>query len=286
MSARRGGIALDFSRSKGLGSTLVAVAVLIGGYWVVPAEGRAVEGMTLREGSTVEKEYGAIAGSNPSSAPRDPATCESSLYCDTLGLSILVPSSYSAEDRYSIIVALSWPNSAVNNVDLYLYDRNKTQQLQYSASTNPTESVGVYDPPAGTYYVVVLNFSGVNSGYKVKAQFVGESSGRPSSIQRSPPPSFSFGPPPAVPMTEPVGTGKEAPKSVAPRAVASPGPDAPEGATKELTLTALGSPKGFEGKSYASAFFAFWVATAVAAIAGGLVWFRRRRALLYREEGA
>jgi hypothetical protein len=251
-----------------------------------PANGSDVADLTITEGEPGERDYGPILGASPDANPpgRAPANCASALYCDVADLTINVPSHYTRFDLYSIVVTLSWASPSTNNMNVYLYDTNRILLLRSSATANHPERLEALEPPAGTYFITVLNESGPNSGYKLRAEFVNkgrtaepdeprdESASAVSGGSASEEFGFEDLNPelPAVPGTE----GAE------PRKVETPGPDGP--ATK-AKLATLGVARGFGDSTGVTAMVLGGIATVIVLVFGAVLFLRHRRSA-YEEE--
>jgi hypothetical protein len=254
------------------------------------AVGSDVADLTVTEGEPAERDYGPILGSSPDTAAnppgRTPAQCASGLHCDVIDLTINIPSRYTRFDLYSVAVTLSWGNPSANNMNVYLYDTNKTTNLRSAATANHPEKLEVLEPPAGRYYVTVLNESGPNAGYKVKAEFFNkgrieepdeprEESGSAISGGSA---SDEFGFEDLNPDLPPVpATGTEGGK---PRAVETPGPDGP---TTKARLATLGLARGFRDSTTMTSVILGGAATAIVLVFGAILFVRHRRSV-YEEE--
>lgn len=282
-----------FARSSrrwktGRNRSIVGMFVISLLFWSGPSsEGSDVADLIVTEGQPAENDYGAIVLSSPDANPpgRAPANCAGAAsYCDVADLTINVPSSYNRFNLYSVVVTLSWSSPSTNNMNLYLYDTNRTTNLRSSATANHPERVEVLEPSSGRYALTILNESGANTGYKLKAEFVSkgtipetaepkEEFGSPSQGEGSSS-EFGFEDPilnlPSVPL-------ERAQKDQI-RAVETPGPDGP---TTKATLATLGVAKGFENPTQLASMVLGVVGTLVALGFGAVLFVRHRRGAYY-----
>lgn len=265
-----------------LAVALLVVAMLVHPWFTPSAEGRTGAAITVGESQTVEKEYPGIPGNNPGATPRDPNTCSTVVYCDTIDLTVQVPGHYSSQTRYTINITVAWQNSDLNNLNIYAFDRDKTTQLQGTTGPEQPEEIALYDPPGGKYFVVVLNATGVNNAYKAKVEFVAETQGTSagSSSVSSGTARLTPSPPPRQILAFTSATPAAPAPNVPARPVAVAGPD---GGSKTSTLESLGEPTEARGRQIASFLLIAWAAIVVG---GLLVWWlrwRRRRSWITRE---
>ncbi len=164
----------------------------------------------ITENQTVEKEFGPIAMPNPAPglpapAPKlnTPETCKQATYCDVIPLEIVLPPTLQAAGRVlrhrvscrGTTDQLPGIKSArpstrkpqdINDLDLYVWNdptgRGPVQQA--SATAARRRRPGCSDPSKGKYSIVVFNYGGPNTGYKVKVEYKPETSSRRSSRWR------------------------------------------------------------------------------------------------------
>ena len=110
--------------------------------------------------------------------------------CDRIPLRIVIPTNLAAADDFVVTITLSWQDSAGdaagaagtgNDMDLYVYDNRQIKQHDDPESTTFTqqtssatlampESVILGDPRLVDYTLIIVNTSGANTGYHVKAE--------------------------------------------------------------------------------------------------------------------
>lgn len=261
---------------------------------VQPAEAANVADLTITEGQPAESDYGPIVGSSPCDCAtppgRTPMFCDPAVHCDVIDLTVNVPSKYvDRVDFWSVVVTLSWGSPSTNNMNLHMYDVNRNSLVLSSATANHPERVVVAELPSGKYYLVVVNESGANTGYKVRAELIykgridepfvpdDETSGSATFGGSS---SSEFGSEDLKPELPTVpATGAEAGQV---RAVQSPGPD---GSTIKATLAELGVASGFKDSTTLTSMILGALATLIA-LAFGTVLFIRHRRSIYEEHVA
>lgn len=245
------------------------------------ASAQDVEDFTITEGQTVEKDYGPIpsqttgqtTGSAQCKTP-DQFQPQSIFTCDAIDVTVDVSSRYTANDLWRVEYELSWANSAVNNLNLFLYD-SKDTEVNKSSTANHPEKMIQNEPHGGKYVLVVFNQSGSNSGYHVKAHF--------SYGGKRPPPAPDDDAPAVASRNNPRNTGSTSletaeltapvsPGEASPESVQAAGPDGP---LFDSVLSQMGRPS-VESQS-ATAILAIVLALVV--IVGGTAFLlvRRRR---------
>jgi hypothetical protein len=193
----------------------------------VSALDQAAHTIRVTENQKVEKEFGPIPGQNPlpglpAPAPKlnTPETCRQQSFCDVIPLEIVLPPTLTPADEFFVTVALEWKTERIdgisagghdyigptelNDMDLYVWDDPVGEEglpvQQSSTATNP-EKVRIFRPSKGKYSIVVFNYIGPNTGYKLTVEY------RPESIV---PPFESLAPgfqpieSPPVPFEPPV----------------------------------------------------------------------------------
>ena len=225
---RRRGAAVRRLAQLGVLSLVVAA---LGGPMGTSAALEQAEGLTVGEDETVAQEYPPLATFNP--APDDPATgskvepedCRTATWCDIIPLEVVTPADLGEEEEFFVRVKLEWETEnipaspatdnetrAANDLDLYVWDDPEGEAEVASASTNQEpEELALFRPTAGRYQIVVANFLGPNTGYRLTATYKNEPLIPPFEslepvFELPPPPSEApaFEPMPEVPEPEPV----------------------------------------------------------------------------------
>jgi len=155
--------------------TLLLMGTAVGG----AVSARPQEGIRVAPNQPAEKEYPAMGPGAPTGAavPNTPAACSSSTRtdCDTVPVEIIPPSGLDDDrDIFFTIIELHFDDSAGNDLDLHFYDNGQSsgsqEELATSASTKNPETVRVANADLEQYNLVIENFSGANTGYKIKAR--------------------------------------------------------------------------------------------------------------------
>ena len=252
-----------------------------------PVEATNVADLTITEGEPAERDYSPIVGQmGPADANppgRAPSNCDPGVHCDVIDLTVNVPSRYGRFDLWSVVAILSWGSPNTNNMNLYMYDVNRTSSIRTSATANHPERVEVAEPPSGRYYLTVVNESGANTGYKVRAELIykgqidepvvpdDDTSGSAFTGGGA---SNEFGFEDPNPELPPVpAAGAEAGQV---RAMKSPGPDGP---TIKATLATLGVARGFKDSTTLTSMILGGVATLIALTFGTILFIRHRRSV-------
>lgn len=167
----------------------------------VSALDQAANAIRVTENQKVEKEFGPIAGQNPLPGLPDPApklntpeTCKQQSFCDVIPLEIVLPPTLTPADEFFVTVALEWKTERidgisagghdyinptdVNDMDLYVWDDpigEEVQPVQQSATATNPEKVRIFRPTKGKYSIVVFNYIGPNTGYKLTVEYKPES---------------------------------------------------------------------------------------------------------------
>lgn len=160
------------------------VVLLIGtlGGGVVSA--RPQEGIRVAPEEPAEATYGAMGPGCPGCSGRTGAlnTLPSSaqcggnyVHCDAIPVEIVPPSNLSDDrDIFFTIFELHWDDSAGNDLDLQFYDNAQStgthEQLGASESTRNPEVIRAANADLSEYHLVVVNYSGANTGYTIKAR--------------------------------------------------------------------------------------------------------------------
>ena len=187
--------------------------------------------------------YPALIGDNLATTVdgsfQTPASCASYTWCDVIPITIPDPPGLSETDEYFVRVTVRWdtvmipandlyPKRATNDVDVYLYNdpvdpeagRNEDGIVYASATSNQPESFTMFRPK-GDFWLVVSNFSGVNTGYRVEV--VSSYAPLPTVFESLPP---TFVPPAPVADSKP-GVITDVPDAPAPAAPRIEVPDVP-----------------------------------------------------------
>jgi hypothetical protein len=218
----------------------------------LPAGALAQAGIRVEADQTVEREYPPIPLANPAPAtpatqPVNPNDCKTSPACDTIPLEIVPPATLAEADEFFVTVELIWQTmntpgvgqgtpaevkeTAVNDLDLYVWeDPQGAEDVASSASSTTPEKLRMFRPVKGRYQIVVANYLGPNTGYKLKVTYKPERIETPfESLEPGyiPPP-----PEPEVPVTPPLDLSAEpevaaTPLPVLPAPAVDPAPPAP-----------------------------------------------------------
>ena len=155
--------------------TLLLMGTAVGG--VVSAVPR--EGLRVTPSEPVEKDFGAMGPGAPSgeALSNRPIDCDDAqtVYCDNIPIEIVPPTGLQDDrDIFFTIVELHWDGGSGNDLDLSFWDNGQSsgsqEQLGASASTKNPEVVRVANADLEQYNIVVVNSSGANTGYKIKAR--------------------------------------------------------------------------------------------------------------------
>lgn len=167
----------------------------------VSALDQAAHAIRVTENQKVEKEFGPIAGQNPLPGLPDPApklntpeTCKQQSFCDVIPLEVVLPPTLKPADEFFVSVALEWKTQRidgisagghdyvnptdVNDMDLYVWDDPVGEEglpVQQSATATNPEQVRIFRPSKGKYSIVVFNYVGPNTGYKLTVEYKPES---------------------------------------------------------------------------------------------------------------
>lgn len=181
-------------------TAIVLTALLAAGAAVIARDALAIqeEAVALPAERTVEREFGPIPANDPVFVTADhtivdPPTCAALPSCALVPLDIEVPVTSEGDD-FSISLTIEWDSETVtdnnvqplqsNDLDVFLYDDGQTAEAEggegytevgSSASADNPEVISVYEPLLGRYNLVVINFVGGNTGWKLTARsIVGE----------------------------------------------------------------------------------------------------------------
>ena len=164
-------------RTRLLLTSVLALVVMAAAGGVASA--RLQEGFTVTPDTPAEADYSAMGPGAPSgeALANRPIDCDKAhiLYCDTIPFEIVPPTNLQDDrDIFFTIVELHWDGGSGNDLDLSFWDNGQStgtpEQLGASASSRNPEVVRVANADLGEYNLVVVNTSGANTGYKVKAR--------------------------------------------------------------------------------------------------------------------
>lgn len=228
----------------------------------VSALDQAANGIRVGENQKVEKDFGPIAGQNPlpglpAPAPRlnTPDACRQATFCDVIPLEVVLPPTLKPADEFFVSVKLEWKTdhiegvsaggnqyvkpTDINDLDLYVWDDPAGEgPAQQSTTAKEPEELRLFRPSKGKYSIVVFNYAGPNTGYKLTVEY------RPEHIV---PPFESLAPELNAPATppEPVVAPVDEPQAPAVQPVDNSGaavtpttlPPAPPAEAKPAPLT-------------------------------------------------
>ncbi|HEV3364837.1 MAG TPA: hypothetical protein VG795_12000 [Acidimicrobiia bacterium] len=300
----------------------------------VSALDQAAHTIRVTENQKVEKEFGPIPAMNPlpiappAPAPKlnTPEQCRQQPYCDVIPLEVVLPPTLKPADEFFVSVNLEWKTERidgisaggheyvkptdVNDMDLYVWDDPIGEEPIVQSATSATpEFTRLFRPSKGKYSIVVFNFSGPNTGYKLTVEYRPEHIVPPfeslapdfTPIETPPDPLVAPIEEPEAPVELPIDTSGEdftplAPPP-APPAEAAPAPLTPVAidpdpdftnfaddafdeqlaapATDVLTekqVKAVGPPRAASAGS-----LIFWLAIVpMLLLAGGGIWFSKK----------
>ena len=188
----------------------------------------------ITENQKVEKEFGPIPAQNPvpggvlpAPVPKfnTPEMCKQQPFCDVIPLEVVLPPTLKPADEFFVSIALDWKTERidgvsagghdyvsptdVNDMDLYVWDDPVGEEpAQQSATGKVPEDLRLFRPSKGKYSIVVFNFTGPNTGYKLTVEYKPESIVPPF---ESLAPEFTPGETPPVPFEPPVELPEETP---------------------------------------------------------------------------
>ena len=200
----------------------------------VSALDQAAHTIRITENQKVEKEFGPIPAQNPAPghllpapAPKlnTPEQCRQAPFCDVIPLEVVLPPTLKPADEFFVSVTLEWKTERiegvsaggneyvkptdVNDMDLYVWDEPIGEEPANQAATAKTpETLRLFRPSKGKYSIVVFNYSGPNTGYKLTVEY------RPEHIEspfESLAPDFTPIETPPVPFEPPVEAPEDTP---------------------------------------------------------------------------
>jgi hypothetical protein len=157
----------------------------------VSALDQAASTIRVTENQTVEKDFPPLASaqplpiSPPSPVPKlnTPERCKQATYCDVIPLDVVLPPTLKPADEFFVSVTLEWQTSSlpataytkpqeINDLDLYVWnDPAADEPVQHSATDAEPEQLRLFRPSKGKYSIVVFNYLGPNTGYKLKVSY-------------------------------------------------------------------------------------------------------------------
>jgi hypothetical protein len=238
--------------------TLAALLGLLALSPARPVSALDQQAIRVTESQTVDKEFPPLASMNPlpglpSPAPKlnSPDACRQATHCDVIPLEVVVPPTLRPIDEFYVHVQLWWETSQLpstddkparnaNDLDLVVWDDpipETGMPAEYSNSDTRPEALKLYRPTKGKYSIVVSNYVGANTGYRLKVEYKPESivppfeSLAPEFTPFDPPPE-QFDPPVDDPETPPAPSvdrsgGAQAPPLPASAPGEIPAPPAP-----------------------------------------------------------
>lgn len=147
-----------------------------------PVASRPQEGMRVTPSEPAEGDYPAMGPGCPACSGRTgateftPASCAGqNTICDNIPLEVVPPTNLQDDrDIFFTIIELHWDGSAGNDLDLKFYDNGQStgspEQLGSSESTKNPEVVRIANADLEQYQIIVYNYGGANTGYKLKAR--------------------------------------------------------------------------------------------------------------------
>ncbi|HEY0398118.1 MAG TPA: hypothetical protein VGF00_07005 [Acidimicrobiia bacterium] len=181
----------SFRRGAGLATSAVLLALLsLTPAMPVSALDQAANTIRVTENQTVEKDFPPLASAEPlpglpSPAPRlnTPDRCRQATYCDTIPLEVVLPPTLKPSDEFFVSVALEWKTQSLpataytkpqqlNDLDLYVWEDPQTDMpIQQSSTDAQPEQLRLFRPGKSKYSIVVFNYLGANTGYKLRVTY-------------------------------------------------------------------------------------------------------------------
>ena len=172
-------------------AVLSLVVAVLGGPVGTSSALEREQGLRVAESQTVAQEYQPIPVFNP--VPDDPATgskitpedCRTAAWCDVIPFEVVTPPDLAPEDEFFVRVKLEWETSnipaspatdnetrAVNDLDLYVWDEPEGEvEVAMGATEQEPEELALFRPTKGRYQIVVANYLGPNTGYRLTATY-------------------------------------------------------------------------------------------------------------------
>jgi hypothetical protein len=193
----------------------------------VSALDQAANTIRVTENQTVERDFAPLSSAEPlpglpSPAPRlnTPDRCRQATYCDVIPLEVVLPPTLKPSDEFFVSVALEWQTQTlpatpktkpreINDLDLFVWNDPQTEEpVQQSSTDTQPEQLRLFRPAKGKYSIVVFNYLGPNTGYKLKVSYKPEKIVPPF---ESLAPDFNPVATPPAPFTPPVDLSEPAP---------------------------------------------------------------------------
>lgn len=163
---------------------------------------RPQEGIRVTQSQPAEAEYGAMGPGCPACSGRTGAAATlptagqcggSYVWCDAIPVEIVPPAGGSDDrDIFFTIFELHWDGSGGNDLDFKFYDNAQStgshELLGSSESTKNPEVIRAANASLEKYHLVVINYSGANTGYKIKARITTDPFQSPSEALAPDPP--------------------------------------------------------------------------------------------------
>jgi hypothetical protein len=148
------------------------------------------QGLRVEENQTIAQEYQPIpmfnpAPDNPTGKPGiTPDDCKTAAWCDVIPLEVVIPPDLGEDEEFFVRVKLEWETQnipsnpvnpttrAVNDLDLYVWDdpQGDVEQAMGATEQEP-EELALFRPTKGRYQIVVANYLGPNTGYRLSATY-------------------------------------------------------------------------------------------------------------------
>ena len=161
----------------------------------VSALDQAANTIKITEDQKVEKDFNPIPAMNPlpglpAPAPKlnTPEQCKQQAFCDVIPLEVVLPPTLKKADEFFVSIKLEWKTDKidgvsaggneyvkptdVNDMDLYVWDNPAGEEpVVHSATSTQPEFTRLFRPSKGKYSIVVFNYSGPNTGYKLTVEY-------------------------------------------------------------------------------------------------------------------
>ncbi|HLF39929.1 MAG TPA: hypothetical protein VI854_00505 [Acidimicrobiia bacterium] len=164
----------------------VLLALAAGGAPTLPVGALEQQpGIRVEKDQTVEREFAPIPGQNPLPVDRfgTPDDCRTAAYCDVIPLEVAAPAALDEAEEFFVDVELTWETKDVpstpasgmrsaNDLDLYVWDDPAGDaEITFSGGETEPEHLRLYRPTKGRYQIVVFNYLGPNTGYRLKVAY-------------------------------------------------------------------------------------------------------------------
>jgi hypothetical protein len=183
----KGGTTVRRLVQLGVLSLLVAA---LGGPMAPSSALEQTQGLRVAENESIAQEYQPIPVFNavPDNATGKPGVtpddCRTAPWCDVIPLEIVAPAQLGPDQEFFVKVKLEWETQnipsnpampttrAVNDLDLYVWDDPQGDvELAMGATEQEPEELALFRPTAGRYQIVVANYLGPNTGYRLTATY-------------------------------------------------------------------------------------------------------------------